>query len=188
MTKLPRNPDGTFVKGARLPLSECKSKTLTMCHYCGKEFVALTKNIRRGWGKYCSWSCSTSALVKGKNNPNYRGDNRLTREEARARAIARHPEKHEARLQLAKAVASGRVMRMPCCVCGNPRSEGHHEDYSKPLDVIWLCRKHHTPRHRAERFGRTLPKKGEIVRKDGVAVYAINGAPAVIPIDAQKHP
>jgi hypothetical protein len=36
---------------------------------------------------------------------------------------------------------------MPCVVCGNPKTDGHHEDYSKVLDVVWLCRKHHMERH-----------------------------------------
>ncbi len=30
--------------------------------------------------------------------------------------------------------------------------ERHHEDYSKPKEIIWLCRKHHKPLyHRNER-------------------------------------
>lgn len=32
------------------------------------------------------------------------------------------------------------------CFCGKA-GQPHHEDYSKPLDVIWLCPKHHTARH-----------------------------------------
>lgn len=37
---------------------------------------------------------------------------------------------------------------MPCSVCGATRGEAHHDDYSKPLDVVWLCRTHHWARHR----------------------------------------
>jgi hypothetical protein len=57
------------------------------------------------------------------------------------------PEKASARSILAGAVRRGKVNRLPCEVCGNPKSEAHHEDYSKPLEVIWLCREHHLERH-----------------------------------------
>jgi len=33
------------------------------------------------------------------------------------------------------------------CFCGKPGEEAHHEDYSKPLEVIWLCREHHIEKH-----------------------------------------
>jgi hypothetical protein len=49
------------------------------------------------------------------------------------------------------AIKTGKLVRQPCVVCGNPESHGHHEDYSKPLDVIWLCRTHHTEHHVANR-------------------------------------
>jgi len=39
------------------------------------------------------------------------------------------------------------LTRQACEVCGDTKSEGHHEDYSKPLEVIWLCREHHLLRH-----------------------------------------
>lgn len=46
-----------------------------------------------------------------------------------------------------KAVARGDMIRMPCEICGADNSEAHHEDYSKPLHVMWLCREHHRDRH-----------------------------------------
>lgn len=63
---------------------------------------------------------------------------------------SRDPEKHLARAKLAYAKATGKVTQQPCEVCGSERSEGHHSDYSKPLEVRWLCRLHHAEVHRQE--------------------------------------
>jgi hypothetical protein len=54
-----------------------------------------------------------------------------------------YPEKYKARALVATAIKSGRLIKMPCCVCGSEKSMGHHEDYSKPLEVIWVCAIHH---------------------------------------------
>jgi hypothetical protein len=46
-----------------------------------------------------------------------------------------------------RAIASGRLTRPNRCQrCGNkhPIIEAHHDDYSKPLDVEWLCKRCHT--------------------------------------------
>ena len=48
-------------------------------------------------------------------------------------------------------VASGKIKRESCVICGNEKTVGHHYDYSKPLDVYWLCHKHHLELHRNER-------------------------------------
>jgi hypothetical protein len=45
------------------------------------------------------------------------------------------------------AVSKGDIKRLPCFVCGVENSEGHHADYSQPLDVVWLCRTHHRQTH-----------------------------------------
>ena len=55
----------------------------------------------------------------------------------------RFPEKYKARYIVKNAVTSGRLEKKPCEVCGNLKVEAHHEDYSKPLKVMWLCKKHH---------------------------------------------
>ncbi len=57
-------------------------------------------------------------------------------------------EKTNAQGRLYYAVKVGKVKKMPCIVCKNPISHAHHEDYSKPLDVIWLCAYCHKQAHK----------------------------------------
>lgn len=50
--------------------------------------------------------------------------------------------KRGARVALGNAVRDGKVPKPPeCKICGAPdgRLHGHHEDYSRPLMVIWCC-------------------------------------------------
>jgi len=57
------------------------------------------------------------------------------------------PIKVNARNRVRSDVHEGRMIKLPCEVCGNTKSQGHHEDYSKPLKVKWLCAKHHKEVH-----------------------------------------
>lgn len=50
--------------------------------------------------------------------------------------------------RVGNALRDGRMKKEPCCVCGDPKAEAHHDDYSKPLEVRWLCRIHHLAFHR----------------------------------------
>ena len=63
------------------------------------------------------------------------------------RSQQRHPERHAARRAVAEALRTGALIRQPC-FCGTHRSEGHHRDYAKQLEVLWLCRRHHVAIHR----------------------------------------
>lgn len=62
---------------------------------------------------------------------------------AQKRLRARSPERYRARDAVGNALRDGRLVKSPCEVCGAVRVQAHHEDYSKPLDVRWLCFKHH---------------------------------------------
>jgi len=57
------------------------------------------------------------------------------------------PHKVAANILLRRAVLAGRVLKKPCEVCKNTKTQAHHEDYEKPLDVVWLCTRHHADRH-----------------------------------------
>lgn len=68
----------------------------------------------------------------------------------------RFPEKARARSLLSNAVCDGKIIRpSKCSLCGDDKSviEAHHSDYSKPLDVVWVCKTCHFMIHR-ERFHR----------------------------------
>lgn len=58
-----------------------------------------------------------------------------------------HPEKATAHALVKEAVRIGQLVRQPCEKCGNPKTHGHHNDYSKPLEVRWLCHSHHMQFH-----------------------------------------
>ena len=49
---------------------------------------------------------------------------------------------------VARAIKSGSLHRSPCERCGDERSVAHHEDYDKPLQVVWLCTPCHKQRHK----------------------------------------
>ena len=56
------------------------------------------------------------------------------------------------------AVRTGMLKRPETCSdCGGQgKVDGHHEDYSKPLNVVWLCTKCHGRRHSGGRVW-TMP-------------------------------
>lgn len=60
---------------------------------------------------------------------------------------ARYPDKEKARRILQKALMKGAIQKENCIVCKDENSQAHHEDYTKPLEVIWLCPVHHMERH-----------------------------------------
>jgi CRISPR/Cas system-associated protein Cas5 (RAMP superfamily) len=58
-------------------------------------------------------------------------------EKERVRRIVRH------------AVRDGKIKKLPCENCGAKKIvHAHHPDYSKPLQVQWLCPPHHMELHR----------------------------------------
>jgi hypothetical protein len=104
-----------------------------------RQYDAKTPEQRRAWKK------QKDPLAR------YISDRR-----ARRRHEARNPEKTAARRSVARALRSGKLQRGPCEVCGVSHGstrtdgttvsvEGHHTDYTKPLEVRWLCQEHHRP-------------------------------------------
>lgn len=100
------------------------------CLICGNEFLARVDHLKVGKEKYCLKCChmpggismqKTYPILPASNLP-----------------LAHKPRK----------VVENNLVKSPCSICGDLKSKAHHDDYAKPLDVIWLCRKHHINRHR----------------------------------------
>lgn len=67
------------------------------------------------------------------SNPNWKGGISENHYHYKKLQIKRYPEKVKARELLNIAISNGRIKRKNCIICGNPNTQGHHEDYSKPL-------------------------------------------------------
>jgi len=60
---------------------------------------------------------------------------------------AENPEKYKAHCIVNNAVRDGKLNKALCVICGEEKAHGHHDNYAKPLDVVWLCAAHHKERH-----------------------------------------
>lgn len=77
-----------------------------------------------------------------------RPERKLQQTESCLRIRAKYPEKYKARTAVSNALRDGRLRKGPCALCGSKkRVQGHHPDYSKPLEVTWLCEPCHKRHH-----------------------------------------
>ena len=131
------------------------------CFKCGAE-KPLTGFYRHsamgdGYLGKCKECTKTDVSENYRKNRDYYAEyerNRFKRPERKCAALEyqrtrrkRHPLQYHAHYAVGNAIRDGRLIRQPCQVCGEEKSQAHHHDYSKPLDVHWLCRKHHLEEH-----------------------------------------
>ena len=80
------------------------------------------------------------------NNKKTRGYYKKNKERVREinyRSIAKYMQKQNARYLVGYQVKTGNIIKPDkCSRCGDGSGniDGHHEDYTKPLEVVWLCR------------------------------------------------
>lgn len=135
-----------FRCGAEKPLTEfyrhprMADGHLGKCKTCTK--IDVSANYRTRIDHYVSYERERSALPDRRARANEYGRRRPS-------------EKRRAAYLTSNAIRDGRLIRQPCEKCGNPKSEAHHDDYSQPLAVRWLCRGHHLEHH-----GKTYRRQG----------------------------
>jgi 1,4-alpha-glucan branching enzyme len=61
--------------------------------------------------------------------------------------IENNPAARKAHLAVREALRTGKLKKQSCS-CGSLKSHAHHDDYDKPLEVIWLCPQCHKTLHK----------------------------------------
>jgi hypothetical protein len=125
---------------------------LNKCKECTKKDVQ--QNYRANIDYYKQYEVGRANLphrVQAREEYAQTEAGKISGNRAKRKWVKNNPEKRNAQTQLSNAVRDGRVKKQPCCICKSTRRiHGHHEDYSKPFDVVWLCPKHHIQWHKNE--------------------------------------
>ena len=132
-----RKSTSELFRDVRNTLSDCLHSECKECTKAAKRLWAL-KNKRHivlyGLKKYYA----NPEEIRKKNRERRRGKRYPA-------GVDKHAKQHAV---FEKALRQGKLKRLPCEVCGNPNSQGHHPDYRRPLFVQWLCHLHHQEKHR----------------------------------------
>lgn len=118
------------------------------CKACKSVDVPLMKNstsLKGTVGYYCR-PCNTKRLKKYRSTK----EGRFKVYQAVYRSIRKNSLHQLARYKVFFAVKKGVLKRPKVCPMCKKRKmiEAHHEDYTKPLQVVWMCRQCHADHHK----------------------------------------
>ncbi len=114
--------------------------------------------MKDGYLNKCKNCTKTDSLLNRRKNEDYY--NKYDRDRAKLfhrkqsmkiiheKWKVKFPEKRKAHIIFNNAIRDNKIKKLPCWECGNVEVEGHHPDYDQPLQVVWLCTKHHKEIHR----------------------------------------
>lgn len=84
----------------------------------------------------------------GRSNRRYYLKHKEREAERKKIYYSNNKDKFKARRLAWWAIYRGELVRQSCEKCGKEKTMAHHDDYSKPLDVRWLCSSCHVKHHR----------------------------------------
>jgi len=123
-------------KRIQIPIREGKPSA---CIACGK-------SLHNKSEYYCSQVCYDGySMAEKQEVPPF-----LSKWKLRKRKEARDPSvslRKKTRTKTKDLINKGKLPKKPCVVCQSHEVVPHHEDYSNPFKVIWLCEAHHKAYH-----------------------------------------
>lgn len=140
-------------------LTTHKHATLTLqshmiCRRCNKrkKLFGTQQSVKRRGDKIYRyrWQICLDCLAERRNKYRQTEQYRARARQHSAKHRQLHPERVNARYLVQKALYNGDIIRPLTCFvskCPTMRLEAHHNDYTKPLEVVWLCKRHHSHLH-----------------------------------------
>lgn len=124
---------------------------LNKCKECNKKDVK--SNYRENIGHYKQYEKSRANLehrVKARADYAQTESGKKARQTSTNNFRKNNPIKYAAHVLVGNAIRSGTILRPENCQqCGiECTPHGHHCDYARPLDVMWLCPQCHNDWHK----------------------------------------
>lgn len=144
--------DTCKVCGVTSKIAEFYDGLKSRCKECHKQKVRENRTARAGYYRaYDAERYQNDPKVRERHQRYQKTEaGRASMRKSRQKWLDENEEKRAAHVILGNAVRDGRKQKPVLCEgCGEApsRLHGHHEDYSKPLDVVWLCPKCHRAAH-----------------------------------------
>ncbi|MGC1177023.1 MAG: hypothetical protein WA843_03035 [Candidatus Saccharimonadales bacterium] len=117
------------------------------CKYAKTGRKNFLENKEKCYANAAKWNKANREIVNKRTRERYAFDKSSIVERDR-----RHAEKKKAQHLLQTYVQRGKILKPSICSicnCESKRIEGHHADYSKPLEVIWVCSSCHHNIHKS---------------------------------------
>lgn len=143
------------VCGVTSDAAEFYSGVNTRCKECHKEKVRQNRKEKSEYYReYDAKRFQNDPRVKMRHKRYQKTEaGKTSTDAARKKWINKKPEARAAHVILGNAVKNGRIQKpSQCSKCGSiersRKIHAHHEDYARPLDVIWLCAQCHHDTHK----------------------------------------